>query len=186
MKFQKPSEQSLKDTVASAGGVVVGSMASKAVFGMIHNPDATTDPTQQKKNSNKGMIIRGVLAAAGFAIAASLDGKDAMTNAAKGAAIGLGAHQTLELIATVAAKSNVPSESTAKTTAGKMLARAVGLGCPCNEVAMATGLGNPAQSMRYDLSIPSYADNDYRPFGSGQSLLNNPILQAAGAMKDAA
>ncbi len=171
MKFQKPSESSMKNTAAMAGGVGVGFMASKAVFGLIHNPPATTDATQQKKDNNTAMLKRGAFVLAGLGLAAALNGKDLVTTAVQSVGVGLAVHQGLELVATLAAKNNVVSENAARTTTGKMLARAVGLGCPCNEVAVATGLGNTIPfSPRFDMYAPSYLE-DFTPLTSSGNLL---------------
>ena len=173
MKVKKPSEQSVKDTIALAGGVVVGQMASKGLFGLVHTPlpSGSVDAAAIKKDENTAMLKRAGILLLGGALAASLVGNDAATTAARGAATGLAVAQGLDLIAQLAKKSNVTPEASATTAAQKFLARAVGLGCPCT--------GEPAglgwQMPRYEMSI----EDQYATVDNGMSFNSGNIFEMA-------
>ncbi|MEE1897092.1 hypothetical protein V1389_02015 [Flavobacterium rakeshii] len=150
MNFKKPSGKTVTDTAAMTGGVLVGGMVSKAVFGLIHNPDATEDAAQQEKNESAALYKHLGLAVATGAGAFFIDGKDTLTGVAKGSLIGMSVTQLAEVIAKLAKKGGVKTESQASTAGEKALARAVGLGCSCSNLSM--GLGNLIpQSYRYNL-----------------------------------
>lgn len=154
MKFKKPSEQKVKDTIALTGGLVGGSMLSKAVFGFVHEPTTATDAASIKKDENTALIKRGALAAAGVAGALFIDGNDSLSTLAKGAAAGVAVIQVLEVVKVLANRSGVESEATATTTAKKAIARAVGLGCACNTPALNAVTD---WAPRYDLSNMDYS-----------------------------
>lgn len=148
MNFKKPSGKTVTDTAAMTGGVLVGGMVSKALFGVIHNPDATEDAAQQEKNESAALYKHIAIAVATGAGAFFIDGKDTLTGVAKGSLIGMSVTQLAEAIAKLAKKGGVKTESQATTAGEKALARAVGLGCSCNN----TGLSLPAvYSPRYEL-----------------------------------
>lgn len=155
MKFKKPSEQKVKDTIALTGGLVGGSMLSKAVFGFVHEPTTATDAASIKKDENTALIKRGALAAAGVAGALFIDGNDSLSTLAKGAAAGVAVIQVLEVVKVLANRSGVEKEATASTTAKKAIARAVGLGCACNTPALNASVTDWAP--RYDLSNMDYS-----------------------------
>ncbi|RDI07050.1 hypothetical protein [Flavobacterium sp. AG291] len=160
MKFKKPSEQKVKDTIALTGGVVAGGMVSKAAFGFLHEPTTATDTASLKKDENTALMKRGALVLAGAAGAMFLDGTDSLSTLAKGTFVGVAVAQSLEIIAVLAKRSGVESESTASTSGKKAVARALGLGCPCTETPALNATVDFAP--RYDLS-----NMDFHPSGDG-------------------
>lgn len=158
MKFNKPSESRVKDTIALTGGVVAGGMGSKALFGFIHEPTTATDSASLKKDENSALMKRGALALAGVAGAMFIDGNDSLSTLAKGTAVGVAVAQGLEIIATLAKRSGVEPESTAGTSGKKAVARALGLGCPCNDMPALNATVEFAPS--YDLSNMDFSQRD--------------------------
>ncbi|ALM50317.1 hypothetical protein AMR72_16350 [Flavobacterium psychrophilum] len=160
MQFKKPSKVQVKDTIALTGGLVGGSMLSKAVFGFMHEATTATDAASLKKDENTQLVKRGVLVAAGVAGAMFINGNDSLTTAVKGASAGVAVIQALEVIKVLANRSGVESEATASSAAKKAVARAVGLGCACNQLP--GSLNAPVDfAPRYDLSNMDY----YAPTG---------------------
>lgn len=150
MQFKKPSETTVKDTIALTGGLVGGSMLSKAVFGFMHEQTVATDAASLKKDENTALVKRGVLVLAGVAGAMFIDGKDSLTTLAKGLSAGVAVTQTLEVVKVLANRSGVESEATASSAAKKAVARAVGLGCPCSSTPSLNAAVDFAP--RYDIS----------------------------------
>jgi len=170
MKFKKPTEKTGKDTVATAGGVVVGSMVSRALMGFIDKPEEQADI---KKAENATLMKRGVLVLAGGITAAFVDGTDTVATVVKAVAIGVAVQQGLEAIKTLSARGGVADASTATTTAKKAIANAVGLGCACD----GNGLNGRKRSrgrggLRYPV-IQEYAQSgmDYAPQQAVQPII---------------
>lgn len=152
MKFKKPTEQRGKDTVATAGGVIAGSMVSRAFMGMIDKPEENVDT---KKAENATLMKRGALVLAGGIAAACVDGSDTVSMLIKGLAIGVAAQQSLEAIKTISAKSSIGDAATATTTGKKALRTALGLGCPCDGNGLNARRRNK-RGLRYTPVLPEY------------------------------
>ncbi|MGQ2982113.1 hypothetical protein [Flavobacterium sp.] len=171
MKFKKPSESQVKDTIAVAGGAFAGGMAGRIAFGAIHKPGEQTDP---KKEENAVLMKRAGLAIAGIALAMCIDGKDSLTSIAKGAGIGLALDQGQEIMKTLAVKNGVTNEAGATTTAQKIKAQAVGLNCPCDGTAMLNG------GLRY-ASYDYSAMDQYAPVSAGLDAGENVLASLMSA-----
>lgn len=131
MDIKKPSEQTVKDTIALAGGAFAGGMAGRAAFGFMHKPSGATDAAGMKKEENIVLVKQGVLMAVGTALAMFVHGKDSVTTLVKGAGIGLAINHGNEVVKILAGRAGVAREEVAPTVAAKAAARALGLGCPC-------------------------------------------------------
>jgi hypothetical protein len=129
MKIKKPSESTVKGTVAMAGGAFAGSIASNLAFGAIHKPGTPADAAAIKKEENTVMMKRGLLVLAGLGLTMFVDGKDAVADLVRGTGIGMALNQGNEIIKTVYVRNGGETEAVATTAAKKLAARAVGLGC---------------------------------------------------------
>jgi len=168
MKFGKPSESQVKDTIAVAGGAFAGGMVGRVAFGAIHKAGEQTDV---KKEENAVMLKRAGLAVVGIALAMCVEGKDSLTSIAKGAGIGLALDQGQEIIKVLALRNGVENENAGQTAAKRMVSQAVGLNCPC-------GVGAPmlnGRGLRYaDAPVYDWSGMDsYAPAGldSGENVL---------------
>lgn len=121
MKFKKP--KNVVNDLALVGGLAVGSMVSKGVYGLIPAQTSTTAI----------YATRGAIAVAFGATGMFVSGDDVAANLTRGAAFGAAITQVLELVKDVAKDSGVKSESESEGQIGKFVARMVGLGCPSCE-----------------------------------------------------
>jgi hypothetical protein len=118
MKFQKP--KNVEKDLALVGGLAVGSMVSKGIYGFIPGQTSTTII----------MATRGALALALGATGMFVSGQDTGANLVRGAAFGAAVTQVLEIVKEVSANAGVKNESESDGQIGKFVARMVGLGCP--------------------------------------------------------
>lgn len=136
MKFKKPSGKAIQDTATLVGGGIVGGMASKGIFGAIHEKKAVT-AADIKSETNMGYVKRAVLVAASAAAFAAIDGNDTLTTLIKGACAGVAITQTQALVADFAATNTTTANlATSSGAKDKFFARALGLACPCDQVGM--------------------------------------------------
>jgi hypothetical protein len=128
MKFKKPTEKTGKDTLALAGGVIAGSMASRAVIGFIDKPEEQADATKAK---NATLLKRSAIVLVSGVLAASVDGNDTVSTLVKGAFTGMATMQALEAIKTLAEDQGVTTATEATTTGKKAVANLLGLNGSC-------------------------------------------------------
>jgi hypothetical protein len=153
MKFKTPSGKSAKENATLIGGAAVGGALSKAVFGLLHEKKAVTDADKKSEATMSHAKRAGIIAAAGFG-AAAITTTDTISTLAKGALAGMAVVQTLELVKDLAAKNATVASMTAGTTAkDKFVARALGLGCSCDNENQYPALAKPRYAR---LRMPSY------------------------------
>ncbi|RZL47076.1 MAG: hypothetical protein EOP00_13030 [Pedobacter sp.] len=125
--IKKPTQKSAIETASLIGGGVGGAMLSRGAFALVH--DDSTNPATGTNWTKIGKRVAGIVAGAGLAMFVKAD--DALSNAAKGAGVGIALAQGLDLITDISAsnsKTAVLATSTSKTD--KFLAKSLGLSCP--------------------------------------------------------
>lgn len=128
MKFTNPKSKDFTDTATVVVGLVVGAMASRAVIGAIHKPTGDV-----KKDEKMLLVKRGVIIVGSGYGSAGIKGADTMSVLAKSALQGMAGMQTIDGVKDFAAKSTKLADTS--TPAKKIMASAVGLGCPSCETA---------------------------------------------------
>jgi len=155
MKLVKPTEKSATNIGLLLVGVVLGGVVSKVGYGLVHDPNAGTTTDEKTKNKMFGYLKRGGLAAGGGALAASVNGDDALATILKGAGIGMAGVQTLEGVGDFAAGNAQLSALTASPTATKLqkaLGQGLGLKCPC-------GQSSPISAIALNRAVSRYQKN---------------------------
>ncbi|QEE49613.1 hypothetical protein FUA48_08465 [Flavobacterium alkalisoli] len=179
MEFKKPSGTKVKDTIALTGGVLAGGAASRGIFGLIHENQATEDTAAAKKQENTALLKRGVMTVGAGTAAVFIEGKDLVATLVKGACVGIAVVQGLEIVKTLAARGGVTPEVSATTKTQKILAQTVGLGCPCNDTK---GLmySAPVFSPRY-VHTDINAERENSNFGLAGDIWNSQDIWAKPA-----
>lgn len=154
--LKKPSQKTIVDAAVLVGSAVGGAAVSRGVFGAI----PLTPPASGTDYKKIG--ARVVLIALGIAGAASINGSDTVANGAKGALAGMAIQQGLDLVADFAAASPKTAALTVSTkSTDKFAARALGLGCACDQKTYA--LNRPRKKALRAVDTSAYADNGYQP-----------------------
>ena len=144
MNFKKPSEKSAIETLASVGGFIGGAAASRGAFGLVHDPKGVTE-ADIKSDRTAGYVKRAAIVVAAAAAASALVGTDTASMAVKSALYGIAGMQILDGVKDYSAtNATTAALATSAKPASKFAARALGLGCPCQEGA----LGKPRRRGR--------------------------------------
>jgi hypothetical protein len=159
MKFQSPNSKTFASAGALVGGGVVGAMVGRGITSVIAKPASDT-PTESEKT--KKLVVHVVMAIAGVAGAASIEGKDVATDAAKGALIGITIDNTISAVSHLANNSETLKTKLATDSKVNTFAKgALGLGCPsCGTDARTTfmrSIPTLQRPRRRSLNAP-YAD----------------------------
>lgn len=163
MDIKKPSKHNAILTATTVGGAAVGAMLSEGVFSLLHN--GTQDAIAGADNSKS--IKRGVIAVGGGVLAAFVSGTDALSQAIKGAGLGMAVAQSVKLVSEIAAKSPMVQSYATGGKAKMFIAKSLGLNFSCDSAVALQGARRRHRALRAaeDVQFAEIMENSFQPQG---------------------
>ncbi len=131
MNFTTPKSSTAKSTMLMFVGLALGAMTSRAAMGLIHEDKAGLSDADAKKQTYMKLGKRTAIAGASGYAAAGLQGKDDMSIILKNVALGAASIQIIDGVKDASGNSAKITALTTGTKTQKAMAKALGLGCPC-------------------------------------------------------